>query len=485
MPRPGNPAIEKPTSVIPLSISLASVVLVIMLATAVWVWATIPVRRQRRELQARNQRLAEKSDQLRIKNADLERRIEIAQRRELERRAREEQALHSQRLESLGMLAGGIAHDFNNLLVGIMGSAELARTSLPRDSATRDHLDSILMSSERAAELCRQMLAYAGKAPFSTQSLDLRELVLSLESLLATSIDERINLDIDLSTDVQPIGADRAQIEQVVLNLVINAAEAIANQPGTISIRTGEAVCDRDALAAMPLSWDVEEGTFAFFEISDTGPGIPEDIQPRIFDPFYTTKFLGRGLGLAAVFGILRRHGGFITVESSLASGSAFRVYLPLAKAQPRALTATGSRSLRELNARDAPSRGNVLIVDDERVVREFATMALERDGFTTVLADDGSSGVESLRSMPGSVDCVLLDMTMPRMDGATALRAMREVAPEVPVIVMSGHSADVVEGLFEDGEVFAFLPKPFALDQLQWAVNEAMGEEPAAASSF
>ena len=436
-------------------------------------WRTKAMRSQlERKIAGRTRALQEHSEELRSLNQRLTQ--EMRHTREADRRRREveHRLQQSQRLESLGVLAGGIAHDFNNLLVGIMGSAELALSDpqVDRGSALDIGLRDILSASDRAADLCRQMLAYAGKSPFRTSPLDLSETIRSVESLLRTSVPESVELEFVLDAELSKVGADRAQVEQVLVNLVINAAEAL-DGAGRLVIRTGESLCNGDRLGGAAVPVDIPVGVYSFIEVEDNGSGMSEDVRERIFEPFFTTKFLGRGLGLAAVFGILRRHGGFITVESEPGAGSTFRAYFPLLEQPARPDAA--ERQLPLIHPRVS---GTVLVVDDEQVVRNLAARALESEGFAVVLADGGSEGINTLRALAGDVSCVLLDMSMPQMDGEATLVRMREIVPEVPIIVMSGHAQSHVASRFQRDEVTGFLSKPFAIEQLRTSVRQAVG---------
>jgi CheY-like chemotaxis protein len=357
-----------------------------------------------------------------------------------------------------------------------MGSAELALQVTDPDSSVAGNLHDILSASERAADLCRQMLAYAGKSPFQTSEIDLTHSVKSIAGLIETSVEENVAVEFELEADIGSIGADRAQIEQATINLVSNAAEAIEGD-GCVRIRTGSRFCPSGYFEARSYPYELPEGDFIFLEVSDDGRGMSAEIQNRIFEPFFTTKFMGRGLGLAAVFGIIRRHHGAITVESLPGRGSRFTLYFPQVKEQHELIEL--DRGARQLSLLEEEVRGKVLIVDDEEMVRNLAAMVLQREGISAVLAEDGMAGIQALKDFGDEIGCILLDMSMPRMDGAATLEGIHAVAPGVPVIIMSGHSEKQLACRFGEDQIFDFLPKPFAIEQLRSAIRRALSDLP------
>ncbi len=313
-----------------------------------------------------------------------------------ESRKLEEQLRETQKAESLGVLAGGLAHDFNNLLTGVMGNASLVMEELPEDHPVRDRLAEVLSASERAALLVRQMLAYAGKGRVVIGRLDLSAQVAEIVSLVRTSFPRNVRLDLRLARDLAPVEADPAQLQQVIMNLVINAAEAIGEAPGTVTVCT--------------LARETESEQQVVLEVRDTGCGIDEAGRARIFDPFYTTKFTGRGLGLSAVLGIIRAHRGYISVDSEPGQGSTFTIVLPAAPAGETTKVKEPQMEIR--------GYGHLLVVDDEQVVREMARFTLERCGYTVETAADGQAALELFAARPDQFDAVLLDLTMPVLDG-------------------------------------------------------------------
>jgi two-component system, cell cycle sensor histidine kinase and response regulator CckA len=385
-----------------------------------------------------------------------------------ERQAIERKMQETQKLESLGVLAGGIAHDFNNLLTGILGNASLASGEIPPDSKLHKYLEQIETASLRAADLCKQMLAYSGKGRFVIQKHDLGELLRDTVDLLRISISKRIELLFDLSTDEAPVMADATQLRQVIMNLVINASEAIAESGGSICISSGHTMLDMKFLASAMSSPEIRAGRFGWFEVADNGCGMNPDVLGKIFDPFFTTKFTGRGLGLAAVLGIVRGHQGALTVESSSGKGTRFRVYLPLTEGRAESL---GPQQL-SLAWR---SEGRVLVVDDEETVRTITSRILESIGLTPVLASDGLEAVKKFQSDP-TIRLVLVDLTMPHMDGEETFREIRRMRPGTKVLLMSGFNEHEAMSRFVGLGLAGFVQKPFNVSQLTTHVREALG---------
>src|SRR5713101_5206470 len=303
-----------------------------------------------------------------------------------ERRILEERARQNQKMESLGVLAGGVAHDFNNLLVGIMGNSSLMIDMLPASSPLVPLLSDIVLASQKAADLTRQMLAYAGKGRFVIEPTDLSALVQDISGLVRTAISKKVQLDLQLEPNLPPSDADPTQIQQLVMNLLINGAEAIGDKVGTVTVKTGLREVDAATLITHFTSQGIESGSFVFLEVSDTGCGMDDATQSRIFEPFFTTKFTGRGLGLAAALGIVRGHKGALKVESEPGKGSAFEILFPMSSQALRKPQA----SPEEITRRAAPKAGHILVVDDEDLVRRTAKYALERYGFTVLLSENG-----------------------------------------------------------------------------------------------
>jgi signal transduction histidine kinase/CheY-like chemotaxis protein len=393
-------------------------------------------------------------------------RIQLNMRDVSERMKFERELQATQKLESLGLLAGGIAHDFNNLLTGILGNASLALSDIAPDQPMRLRLREIVAAAERAAFLTRQMLAYAGKGQFLTAIIDLSDLVREISALVRTSIPKGVDLKLDLAPKLPPIEADPAQIQQVLMNLVINGAEAIGeNTGGTVTVRTSlREVSDRE-VGELFKSEPAEPGMYLQLEVIDTGAGMDEAIKARIFDPFFTTKFTGRGLGLAAVRGIVRQHRGVIFVHSAPGRGTTFRILLP-ASVREAEIAQT-----REATASSIPDGSVALVIDDEKAGLRIVEDVLSRKGMKVLTADNGRTGVELLREHGGLISVIILDLQMPVMGGEEALPLLREINPDIPVIVSSGFDESDVSRRFSTVKPAGFLQKPFTAQRLESAV--------------
>lgn len=389
---------------------------------------------------------------------------------EAERRAWEAQLLQAQKLESMGMLAGGVAHDFNNLLVAILGHADLARRDMAADTPLWKNLDTICAAAEQAKRLCRQMLAYAGKSTFHTERVDLNGVIEEVTRLTAVTVSKKVTVTTIFDPEQPSVAADRGQLVQVVLNLVVNAAEAVGDAPGTVQIETNaRSIGDNDVLAAGGTQ-DLPAGDYAVITVRDTGPGMDAATRRRIFEPFFTTKFTGRGLGLAAVLGIVHAHGGAFTIDTAAGKGTTFRVYLPQ---NADAVAEPAVAPVRRLHAQSL--HGTVLLVDDEPTARQTAQAMLERLGFTVEAASDGREAITRFRRRPNEFACVLLDLTMPRLDGFEAFSAMRAVRPDVPIVLMSGYTQEDVAKRFGDIQGWTFLQKPYLVADLQRRLQEVL----------
>ena len=385
---------------------------------------------------------------------------------EQERLQFERKLLETQKLESLGVLAGGIAHDFNNILTGILGNASLASIDLPASSSVQDNLENIRQGSVRAADLCKQMLAYSGKGRFVVQKLDLNTLVEETTHLLKLSISKRVVLRFNLYSILPAIEADVTQIRQVIMNLVINASDAIGTKSGVISINTGLTRVDRTYLGGTLLAPESPEGNYVYLEVSDNGCGMSPEIQAKIFEPFFTTKFVGRGLGLAAVLGIVRGHKGTIKVYSEPGRGTTFKLLFPgaVGGADPVAADSVSRTVWR--------GQGCVLVADDEESVRATSAAMLRRLGFEVALAADGLEAVTVFCVDPGRYALVLMDLTMPHLDGEQAFTELRRIQPDVRVLLMSGFSEQEAMARFTGKGLASFLQKPFQLEALSTALQ-------------
>jgi PAS domain S-box-containing protein len=397
--------------------------------------------------------------------------LDITERRqaEEERRRLESRMQQTQKLESLGVLAGGIAHDFNNILMAVLGHADLVQAELPGNSAAREHIVEIERASRRAADLCRQMLAYSGKGRFIVKALDLSEVIREMLPMLEVSISKKSILRLNLSAELPPVEADVAQLRQVVMNLVINASEAIGESNGVIHLCTGEVACETGQLAGVWTDEKLAPGTYVYLDVTDTGCGMDEATRTRIFEPFFSTKFTGRGLGLAAVIGIVRGHHGAIKVYSEPGRGSTFRVLLP-ASAQPvEHLGDTGS------SPSEWRGSGCVLLVDDEEHVRKVAAAMLERLGFTVVTVSDGREAVAQLAAAPERFACVIMDFTMPGMDGEETFGELRRLRPDIKVLLTSGYNEQEAVQRFVGKGLAGFIQKPYILSTLANRLRAAL----------
>ncbi|HMP72550.1 MAG TPA: ATP-binding protein [Kiritimatiellia bacterium] len=377
----------------------------------------------------------------------------------------ERQILQAQKLESIGVLAGGIAHDFNNILTGILGNADLTLRDIPPSSPLRPNLDAIIVGSRRAADLCRQMLAYAGKGRFVIETFQLNDLIREMVHLLQTSISKRALLNLQLEPNLPPIRGDASQIRQILLNLVINASEAIEDKSGTISITSGATLCRRHELDALSPDLRLKEGVYATLQVTDTGCGMTPETLSRIFEPFFTTKFTGRGLGLAAVLGIVKGHHGALRVTSKVNQGTSFTLYFPISD-QPAETNPAPSTT--EAPAKPSTRQGTILLVDDEESIRVIGSRMLERIGYTVLLAADGREGVEVFTPNRHRIDAVILDLTMPHLNGEQAFKAIREIDQSVPVIMASGYSKDELSERLGITGLSAFIQKPYTTDALR-----------------
>ena len=387
-----------------------------------------------------------------------------------ERKQADRALLQSQKLESLGVLAGGIAHDFNNLLGAMQGNVELASTETSLERA-QPFLGTLKGLMAKGSGLLQQMLAYAGRGKPSVSLLDLNQLVEEMTHLLGTCISSKATLHLDLQPGLPPLLADASQIQQVLMNLVINASEAITEGTGRITVTTRtERVTPGSADALYP-GQALRPGRHVSLEITDTGSGMAPEVLKKIFDPFFTTKFTGRGLGLAAIHGIVRSHRGAIRVQSEPGQGSCFKLLFPVApEAGPAPAEAPAP-------APDGPHRNGatVLVVDDEDEVRAVAVAALERAGLATLQARDGLEALRRFEQHRDRIRLILLDLTMPNLDGEGAYRQIRRRDPRVPVILTSGFNQAEVLGRFQGGGLSGFLKKPFELGPLVELVRKAM----------
>ncbi|HTY59836.1 MAG TPA: PAS domain S-box protein [Bacteroidota bacterium] len=381
----------------------------------------------------------------------------------------ERQLLHSQKLESLGVLAGGIAHDFNNLLTAMIGNLELALNRFPAPGA-KERIEKALQATRRAGDLTREMLAYSGRGRFVITLVDINAVVRENAALLRSSIPHTVSLSTSLPPGLPAARADQAQIQQVVMNLITNASEAIGENTGVITVSSGVMECDRSYLAGSRIDEKASPGRYLYLDVSDTGSGMTEDVVARMFDPFFSTKSTGRGLGMSAVLGIVRGHGGAIMIDSRVGKGTTVRVLLPASDSLPVAEEAGPAES-----ARPSPVAGTLLVVDDEEEVRELAKEFAEEIGLDALCAANGEEALALYRDHKDEIACVLLDLTMPKMDGVETFARLREIRPDVSVLLSSGYDEEeVVRGRAITG-LAGFLQKPYRLEQLREKITEIL----------
>ncbi|WP_328747689.1 response regulator [Geomonas anaerohicana] len=375
-----------------------------------------------------------------------------------ERKLLEEQLRQSQKMEAIGTLAGGIAHDFNNILTVIAGYASLIQINGEESEAAAMAVE-ILFSVERAAEMTRSLLAFSRKQEVHLEAVDLNLLVAELHKSLARLISEEVELVVRVSGGELCCVADRGQLEQVLINLAVNARDAMPGG-GTLEISTGTAELADE---------DIPPGRYALITVSDNGTGMEKEVQERIFEPFFTTKEVGKGtgLGLSSSYGIIKKHNGAIRMHSELGSGTSFRIYLPLSGGRPSAERA-------ESEGRPGAGSGTVLLVEDEDTVRDMTRLLLERHGYSVLTARNGHEALELYRHNQGRVQVMLSDVIMPRMNGRELCEQLRQLAPGLPVIFMSGYPADVMseKGLYGGG---AYLQKPVKPEELLGALRCAL----------
>ncbi len=384
-----------------------------------------------------------------------------------EKKRFDEQLRQTAKLESIGVLAGGIAHDFNNLLTGILGNSSMLADTLPEGAQEREMAEEIVKASQSAADLTRQILAYSGKGRFVMKGVDLSELAQESRSFVRRFIPSRVELVLETTPNLPPIEADPGQMQQLLMNLIINAAESFGEaeqgsmEHGVVRVATGT---ERLGLSFFHGTEARVPGEYVVLTVSDTGSGMDDTLQRRIFDPFFTTKFAGRGLGLSAVHGILQGHRGYLRLKSTPGAGSVFRLYFPVSKldVDTKAETAVAG----------ARGTGTVLIVDDEDTVRNFARVALQNRGYKVLVAENGEQSLEIFRAAQSAIDLVILDFTMPVMDGQETYERLQAISPELPVILSSGFTQVMAAERFRGKRLAGFLGKPYGITQLYAAVE-------------
>jgi PAS domain S-box-containing protein len=384
---------------------------------------------------------------------------------EEERSKMELKMLQTQKLESLGVLAGGIAHDFNNILMAIMGNADLALMRINPESPVVDNLKRIEQAAARAADLARQMLAYSGKGKFVVGHADMSRLVEEMLHIMEVSISKKAVLSFNLTKPIPTVEADVTQLRQIIMNLVINASEAIGDKSGVIVITTGCMECDKNYLSSVWLSENLGDGLYVYLEVSDTGCGMDNETLTRLFDPFFTTKFTGRGLGMSAVLGIVRGHKGAIRVYSEPGKGSSFKILLPAADKPAEIFNGNSPVDTWQ-------GTGVVLLVDDEETVRAIGSEMLRELGFRVVTAEDGRNAVDIFKTRD-DIEIAILDLTMPHLDGEQCFQELRRLNPELKVIMSSGFNQQEVTQRFTGKGLAGFIQKPYRLSALRDVIKE------------
>lgn len=386
-----------------------------------------------------------------------------AEQLEIERRLQQ-----TQKLESLGLLAGGVAHDFNNLLMAIMGNLDLALLALPKTSTAFQHIRNAMLATRHAAGLTQQLLAYAGRGGDRRTGVDLTRIVAGMADMLRVSVGRQTRLELHLDPYLPVFQADPSQIQQVVLNLILNAAEALPAHGGIISVRTGMRFCDEALLAANRTNERLSPGEYLVLEVADTGCGMDEDTQRRMFDPFFTTKAMGTGLGMSAVLGIVRNHHGGIVVDSAPGCGATVTVLFP-----PSSPVRESEPVKPDVSA--APEPITVLVVDDEADVRDVTARLLTHLNFRVIAVATGAEAIQTLQANASEVACVLLDANLTDMSGLVVLKALRAIAPHIAVVVSSGYSPHEVLARFAEAAIEGFVQKPYQITELYAAIRRAL----------
>ncbi len=406
------------------------------------------------ELEAR---VAERTAELQIANAQLKH--EVA-----ERKRTEEAMHHAQKRESMGLMASGIAHDFNNLLVAMLAQTGLAMNQLPPQEPAREHIQKAVMAAERAADLTRQMLAYAGGGQLEIESVDLNQIIENNVHLFRAAIAKNVVLHTDLAADLPLIEADRSQLQQVFMNLILNGAEAMEGVPGHVWVTTGrEMIMSHDTLYWHWTGSELPVGEYVCLTVRDSGVGMTSEIRNRIFDPFFTTKEDGQGLGLASVLGIVRDHRGGLHVESEPGRGTAFRLMFPISKQREPETAAPTPFYLSPVTS----SNGLILVIDDEQPVREAIVDIMDLHGIEVVTAVNGQEGISLFTQHKDKIQLIVLDLSMPGMNGVETLNKLRQIDPDIRVILSSGHSQQQIAPEVMVNCRTGFLPKPYDLDTL------------------
>jgi PAS domain S-box-containing protein len=381
---------------------------------------------------------------------------------EQERILLQQQFHHAQKLESLGIIAGGIAHDFNNILTVILGHCYMVRENTYSDEEYKAVFQKIETAGSRAADLCRQMLTYAGKSTMERTRVNVWLLIDEVIKMLEAAIKKNVTIELDLHQRIPEIIGDTGQIQQVVMNLIINAAEAIGDASGTIRVALTTLVYETETPETDFFGTVITAGKYACLEVTDTGSGMSEETLHRIFEPFYTTKFTGRGLGMSAIRGIISSHEAILNLTSTPGVGTCFRVCFPVANSPETTEPAAPAAVASEMGV------GTVLLADDEDTLRDMGQDLLQLLGFNTVTAENGHTAVEIYRKGSREIDLVLLDLIMPVMGGIEAYHELRKINPTLPIIICSGYAIESVESVIENDPHADFMHKPYKPGELK-----------------
>ena len=390
-----------------------------------------------------------------------------------EQKALEIKFAQAQKMQAVGQLAGGVAHDFNNLLTVIIGNCEFLLMRHPAGDPSFKEINEVHQNALRAAALVGQLLAFSRKQTMQPKTLALGDVIGELAQMLRRLLGEGINLAVEKDSELWPVHADEAQLSNAIINLVVNARDAMPGG-GTVTIRTSnQSLANASALgtAIMPA------GDYVMIEVTDTGTGMSKEIQSKIFDPFFTTKPVGQGtgLGLATVYGIVKQSGGFITVDSEVGHGAAFKIYLP----RQRVDASAPVEVIQPAPARDVTGQDTILLVEDEEAVRSFASRALRMRGYKVLEASGGEEALEIVKSGADEIHLLITDVVMPNMDGPTLVRHVKELKPDLAVIFMSGYAEEAFRRNDQNSEHIHFLPKPFGLKQLAAKVKDVISSQP------
>ena len=385
-----------------------------------------------------------------------------------ERRKLELEMQKAQKLESLGLMAGGVAHDFNNLLLSILGNSSLLLHELSPGTKAYERAGQIKQTAERAAELTNQLLTFSGRRQFSAQTVRSNEIITEMMTMLHPVLSPKARVSLNLGEDLPPLRADATQLRQVLMNLIKNASDALEGKEGEITVTSSEIFLSRAEISNFELAENLKEGRYVAIDISDTGCGMSKETVSKIFEPFFSTKFTGRGLGLAAVHGILRGHGGGIRIKSELGKGTTFQVLFPTLDSSHTSLPLeqTGIQQTSAVQ-QGLPLSGPILLIDDDELSRTVVEQMLEQLGLHVLAVDCGETGIEIVKTRGSELSLVLVDLTMPGLDGSQTATAINLVAPALPIVLMSGYSETEASLNLEAGTAFAFLQKPFTLASL------------------